>query len=191
MRFKRDWMWLFVMAAIVLLTGANGQSCCKPPVTGIPRTGSGNDGSAKWAINLATPALQACGPDVEIRMLIGVRVAPNGRLFTNAGAWSVVGWSPSRQEDCQVNVKFDGTTDTTTRANAAPGPGEQKPFPASFADSTDIFAAAVAQGGTGAESTLTMFNHTAYSGHPGQAAWAVNFSNNNYWFDANGTFLGN
>ena len=187
---KRDWVRWFVIGAFVLLSGANGQSCCTPPVTGIPRTNAGSDGSAQWAIGIATPELQACAPDVELRMLIGVRVAMNGRLFTNAGAWGVVGWSPSTQQDCQVDVKYDGTTTTAKRNNAAPGPGVQLPFPNTFADSTTIFANAAAQGATGAESTLTMFNHAAYTGHPGQAAWAVNTSGGNFWFDANGTFLG-
>ncbi len=191
MRFKRDWKWWLFAAMFLLLSGANAQTCCNPPVTGIPRTGNGTDGSAKWAIAIAMPKLQGCAPDVEIRMLIGVRVASNGRLFTNVGSWGIVGWSASRQEDCQVNVSFDGTSTVSTRANAAPGPGVQQPFPAAFADSTDIFAAAVAKGGTGAESTLTMFNHAVYGGRAGQAAWAVNFSNSNYWFDASGNFLGN
>lgn len=191
MRLERDWKWWFFAAMFLLLSGANAQTCCNPPVTGIPRTGGGTDGSAQWALAIAQPKLQGCAPDIELRMVIGVRVASNGRLFTNVGSWGIVGYSPSLQQDCQVNVSFDGTSTVQTRANAAPGPGVVKPLPPTFADSTVIFAAAVARGGAGAESTLTMLNHVEYTGHPGKSAWAVNFSNANYWFDASGNFLGN
>ena len=184
--------WLAVLALLAGL-GANGQSCCTPPVTGIPRTNAGNDGSSQWAIAIAQPALAACASDTQLRGILGARIAMNGRLFSNAGVWSIVGWSPSTQKTCQVNVNFDGTTSTSQRADSNPGPGIQKPMP-NGVDSIAIFAGVSARAPGAAEATLALFNQSSYAARPNQAVWGINIDNSstpNQWYAADGTFLGN
>jgi hypothetical protein len=162
---------------------------CPNPVPAVPRPPGADDGSAKWAIAQAHNALAACAADIEVRAILGARVAMNGRLFTNVGTWSVVGWSPSQQQTCQVNVSFDGTTSTTQRAEAAPGPGVQRPMPLGE-NSTAIFADMATREVSASEATLVLFNESTFPGHPGEAVWAIN-ANHNYWYSSAGAFLGN
>jgi hypothetical protein len=174
------------LAMILLVLVVTG---CPNPVPAVPRPPGGDDGSARWAVAQAHPALMSCAADVEVRAILGARISMNGRLFTNVGTWSVVGWSPSQQQTCQVNVSFDGSTSTTTRAQAAPGPGIQRPMPLGE-NSTAIFADMSTRETSAQEATLVLFNESTFPGHPGQAVWAINASHN-YWYSAAGAFLGN
>src|SRR5215510_13059639 len=110
-------LWLFAL----LVCGA-----CKKLE---PRPGDEHDGSARWAMELAQPSMARWSADAEVREMLGASVGLDGRLAANGGAWSVVAYSPSRGETLQALVQYDSKVSTTTRAEAAPGPGVVQPQP--------------------------------------------------------------
>jgi len=96
----------------------------------------------------------------------------DGRIPANTGSWSFVAWSPTHST-IQVTVDANGAASTTTRTEAAPGPGIQVPLPASWADSIQVFAATNGHRDPGASiANLVVLNLASYSQAPHKAVWA-------------------
>ncbi len=167
----------------ILLLGSN----CNQPAP-ITRPGSPYDGSAFWARDIAQPLITNFAGDAQLYNVMGAQVMVDGRLPTNLGNWSMVAWSPSRQEEFQVIVKNDGTTSTSTRQQAtAPGANNQ-PVPAGWVNSTVIFNATNGHRDAGASmATLAVFNIATYS----RAIWGMNFNaGQNQYVNWDGTYIG-
>jgi hypothetical protein len=161
-----------------------------PPTTITPRP-PGSDGGARWAFGIAQPKISAIAGDAQLRTIIGASVNLDGRLPANTGSWSFVAWSPTHST-IQVTVNFDGTTSTTQRTEAAPGPGIQVPMPTSWADSIQVFAATNGKRGPGSTfANLVVLNIASYSQAPGKATWGINFNAPpNQLVALNGTYIG-
>lgn len=160
--------------ALALAVFAPGLGCPLPGPTPLPRP-PGTDGSARWAYGIAQSELAAFAPDLELRTIAGITVNLDGRLPSNTGSWGFVAWSPSRST-IQVNVRFDGTTSSAQRTEAAPGPGIQRPLPASWADSIQVFAATNGRRDPTARiANLVVLNMASYPQAPHQAVWGINF----------------
>jgi len=172
-----------LILSFILLLGSN---CNQPaPVT---RPGSAYDGSAYWARDLAQPLITGFAGDAQIYNIMGAQVMADGRLPANLGNWSIVAWSPSRQEEFQVIVRNDATTSTSTRAQAsAPGANNQ-PVPNGWANSTVVYNATIGHRDPGATlSTLVVFNIATYT----RPLWAINFNaGQNQYVNWDGTYIG-
>jgi hypothetical protein len=166
----------------ILLIG----SSCKP--TPQPRPGDPFDGSAHWARDKALPLIASFAGDAQIYNVMGAQVMLDGRLPANLGTWSIVAWSPSRQEEFQVVVKNDGTTSTSTRAQASAPGANQQPAPGGWVNSTDVFNATTGHRDPGATlSTLAVFNITTQP----RAVWGINFNAGvNQYVNWDGTYIG-
>jgi hypothetical protein len=168
--------------AIVLMSGA-----CAPPH---PRPGNAFDGSVHWARDIAQPLISGFAADAQIYSVMGAQVYRDGRLPTNAGSWGIVAWSPSRQVEFQVNVRFDGTTTTSTRTQTTPPGANGQPLPPGWVNSTAVFDATASHRDPSATlATLAMFNITTYSG----PHWGLNFNAGtqpNHYVNFDGTYLG-
>jgi hypothetical protein len=140
----------------------------------MPR-GPSAGGSARWAFGRAQPVIAAFAPDAELRTILGYTVSLDGRLPANTGAWSFVAWSPTRST-IQVTVSYDGTTSSSERTEAAPGPGVQRPLPAGWADSPVVFAATSGRRNPAAQiANLVVLNVASYPEAPNRAVWGINF----------------
>ncbi len=163
-----------------------GSNCNQPaPVT---RPGSPYDGSAFWARDIAQPLITNFANDAQLHNIMGAQVIVDGRLPANLGNWSIVAWSPSRQEEFQVIVRNDGTTSTSTRQQtSAPGANNQ-PIPAGWVNSTVIFNATTGHRDPGATmATLAVFNIATYT----RPAWGLNFNAGvNQYVNWDGTYIG-
>lgn len=160
-----------------------------PPTPNIPRP-PGTDGGAKWAFAIAQPVIHGIAADAELRTVIGAAVNLDGRIPSNGGSWSFTAWSPTRST-IQVTVNASGTTSTTQRTEAAPGPGIEVPLPA-WADSIQVFAATSGHRDAGASiAQLVVLNLASYSRAPGKATWGINFNAGaNQLVAADGTYIG-
>jgi hypothetical protein len=155
---------LLVLGLVVVLGAACPKGQVRPP---------GNDGSARWAADIAQPKITAFASDAQIRTIAGARIAPDGRVFANTGSWAITAFSPSRQEKLEVIVSADGTTSEST--SAATGAGIQAPLPANWINSTDVFTRVRTLVPAFDEATLVTFNLTDFGGEfAGKATWAVN-----------------
>lgn len=174
---------VFGLAMVVATAGC-------PPTVAQPRP-PGTDGSARWAWAIAQPVITGIAADAQLRTVIGAAVQVDGRLPANTGNWSFVAWSPTHST-IQVTVSAAGTTSTTQRNDAAPGPGIQVPLPATWADSTQVFAATNGKRDPGASSaTLVVLNIASYSQAPGQAVWGIAFNvSPNQLVKFDGTYIG-
>jgi len=167
------------LIALTLVAAASAGGNCPAAVH---RGGAAYDGSARWAWDKAQPVAAQNAADAELRQILATLVQTDGRLPANEGSWSFVCWSPSQQKTIQVTIAADGSPSTSIRAEAAPGPGIQRPLPAAWANSTDVFQAIVNAGVSLANATgaqLAVLNVASYSGVPNQAAWAINFQGSN------------
>ena len=175
------------LVALALAVAAVTTGC--PPNPNIPRP-PGTDGGAKWAFAIAEPVIHGFAADAELRTIIGAAVNLDGRLPSNGGSWSFTAWSPTRST-IQVTVAANGTTSTTQRNEAAPGPGIQVPLPA-WVDSIAVFAATNGHRDAGASiAQLVVLNLASYSKAPGKATWGMNFNaGQNQLVAANGTYIG-
>jgi hypothetical protein len=168
---------------LFLLSGCT----CNPPVP-VTRPGNAYDGSAFWARDIAQPLIANFAADAQIYNVMGTQVMVDGRLPANVGNWSIVAWSPSRQEEFQVIVKNDGSTSTSTRAQpSAPGANNQ-PVPAGWVNSTVVFNATIGHRDAGAsQATLAVFNLATYS----RAVWGLNLNaGQNQYVNWDGTYIG-
>lgn len=174
---------LFALALALVGTMAG----CPTPT---PRP-SGSDGSARWAFGIAQPEITAFAADAEVRTITGAVVNLDGRLPANTGSWSFVAWSPTRST-IQVTVAANGTTSTSLRADAAPGPGIQRPLPLTWADSLQVFAATTGKRNASASiANLVVLNVASYSQAPNAAVWGINFdAPPNQLVAVNGTYIG-
>lgn len=174
-----------IISAFALFFGGT----CTPPAPQ-PRPGSAFEGSAYWARDLAQPLIANFASDAQVYSIIGVQVYRDGRLPANAGSWGLVAWSPSQQKEFQVNVRFTGTTTTTTRAQTNPPGANDQPLPANWVNSTTIFNATASHRDPGATlATLVSFNIATYSG----PHWGINFNAGaepNHYVNYEGTYLG-
>jgi hypothetical protein len=167
-----------------------GASAGCPPTTITPRP-TGTDGSARWAFAIAQPRIAAFAGDAELRTIIGATVRLDGRIPANTGTWSFVAWSPTHST-IQVTVDANGVASTTTRTEAAPGPGIQVPLPASWADSIQVFAATNGHRDPGASiANLVVLNLASYSQAPHKATWGINFNaGQNQLVAVDGSYIG-
>lgn len=172
--------------AFALALVATTAGCPKPT----PRP-SGTDGSARWAFAIAQPKIAAFAADAEVRQILGATVNLDGRLPSNTGSWSFVAWSPTHST-IQVTVSADGTTSTTQRTDAAPGPGIQRPLPGNWADSLQVFAATNGRRNASASiANLVVLNVASYPQAPNAAVWGINFdASPNQLVAVNGTYIG-
>lgn len=172
--------------AVVAMTSG----CPMPAPTPIPRP-PGTDGSARWAFAIARPEIAAFAADAELRTIAGFTVSLDGRLPANTGSWSYVAWSPSKST-IQVTVRFDGTTSSSQRTEAPPGPGVQRPLPTNWADSIQVFGATVGKRAPAARiANLVVLNVASYAQAPNRAVWGISFDvppNQLVTFD--GTYIG-
>ncbi|HEX8109363.1 MAG TPA: hypothetical protein VF516_16645 [Kofleriaceae bacterium] len=161
-----------------------------PPSPNIPRP-PGTDGGARWAFAIAEPVIHGIAPDAELREILGAVVNLDGRIPSNGGDWSFVAWSPTRST-IQVTVSFHGTTSTSQRTDAPPGPGIQVPLPANWADSIAVFAATSGKRDPGATiANLVVLNVASYTEAPGKATWGINFNaGQNQLITATGSYIG-
>jgi hypothetical protein len=162
---RRRLAWgLFVVSAIFW-----GAAC--PP--GQVRPGPTRDGSARWAVDLAQPRITAFAPDAQVRTIVGARIASDGRVFANVGSWSVAAYSESRHEKLEVIVSANGALSESV--SAATDVGVQVPLPASWINSTDVFARVRALVPAFEEAALVTFNLTDFGAELAhKATWAVN-----------------
>jgi hypothetical protein len=163
-------------------------------IAGCPRPTprpAGNDGTARWAFGIAQPLITAFAADAQVRTILGASVHIDGRLPANTGSWSFVAWSPTRST-FQVTVSANGTTSTTQRNDAAPGPGIQRPLPLNWADSSAVFAATNGKRNAAASiANLVVLNVASYPEAPNQAVWGINFdAPPNQLVSVNGTYIG-
>jgi hypothetical protein len=161
-----------------------------PPTPNIPRP-PGTDGGARWAFGIAQPVIHGVAADAELRTVLGAVVNLDGRIPSNGGDWSFVAWSPTHST-IQVTVNANGTTSTSQRTEAAPGPGIQVPLPASWADSIAVFAATNGKRDPGATiANLVVLNVASYTQAPGKATWGINFNAGpNQLVAADGSYIG-
>ena len=176
---------LGISALAVVVAGA--MAGCPMPTPRPP----GTDGTSRWAFGIAQPVITAFAADAQVRTILGNTVNLDGRLPSNTGSWSFVAWSPTRST-IQVTVSANGTTTTSQRTDAAPGPGIQQPLTASWADSPQVFAATNGKRDPGAHvANLIVLNIASYSQAPGRAVWGINFdAGPNQLVAADGTYIG-
>jgi hypothetical protein len=162
---------------------------CTPP-TPQPRPGNAFEGSAHWARDLAQPHITSFASDAQLYSIFGVQIYRDGRLPANAGSWGLVAWSPSQQKELQVNVRYTGTTTTTTRPQTNPPGANDQPIPSGWVNSTTIFNATSSHRDPSATlATLVSFNIATYSG----PHWGMNFNAGaepNHYVNYDGTYLG-
>lgn len=174
-----------VIAVVAFL--ALGASC-PPPV---PRPVGDTTGGARWAFAIAQPSITAFAADAELRTILGGPVGVDGRLPSNVGSWSFVAWSPTHST-IQVNVSFNGVASSSTRTEAAPGPGVQRPIPSDWADSIAVFTATDGKRlATATVANLVALNAASYAQAPNKATWAINFNAGpNLLVSAEGAYIG-
>jgi hypothetical protein len=155
---------LFVVAAVL-----SGLGC--PP--GNLRPGSTRDGSARWAVDLAQPRITAFAADAQLRTIVGARIAPDGRVFASVGSWSVTAYSPSRHQKIEVQIAASGSVSDSTSPST--GEGIQVPLPASWLNSTEVFARVRNLVPAFDEATLVTFNLTDFGAELAhKATWGIN-----------------
>jgi len=178
---------LLLLASLPLTMAA---SCPTPTPT--ERPGSDFDGSAHWALALAQPDITSFAGDARPYTVLGSMIYRDGRLSADTGTWSIVAWSPSRQEVLQVNVQHDGSTSTTTRAQASAPSHNGQPIPAGWANSTVIFDAVAPHLASGTNhAVLAVLNTTSYPPAPTETVWGINFNvGPNQLVRVDGTYLG-
>jgi len=178
----------FETLVLGLLVVAATAGC--PPTVVTPRP-PGTDGSARWAFAIAQPVIAGIAGDAQLRSIIGASVSLDGRLPANTGNWSFVAWSPTHST-IQVTVSANGTSSTSQRNDAAPGPGIEVPLAANWADSIQVFAATNGHRDAGASSaTLVVLNMASYSQAPGKAVWGIAFNAGaNQLIAVNGAYIG-
>lgn len=177
--------WGLIISIFIFFVGGT----CTPPAPQ-PRPGNAFEGSAHWARDLAQPLIANFSADAQLYNIIGVQVFHDGRLPANAGSWGLIAWSPSQQKEFQVNVRHNGTTTTTTRAQTNPPGANSQPLPQGWANSTTIFNAAASHRDPAATlATLVSFNITTYDG----PHWGINFNAGtepNHYVNWEETYLG-
>jgi hypothetical protein len=157
------------LGLLVVSAALSGLAC--PP--GQQRPGSEFEGSARWAVDLAQLQIDTFAADSELRAIAGARVDSDGRLFANAGSWSLTAFSASRQQKLVVDVSANGTM--TSAVSAATSAGIQAPLPAGWINSTDVLELARGLVPAFGEAPLVTFNLTDFGGDvAGKATWAVN-----------------
>lgn len=183
------WQKFFVKLSAVLVGVLLIGGTCTPPAPQ-QRPGNAYDGSAYWARDIAQPLISGFASDAQIYTISGVQVFKDGRLPANQGSWGIVAWSPSQQKEFQVNVRHNGTTSTSTRAQANAPSANNLPLPAGWVNSTDIFNATASHRDPGATvATLAVFNIATYDG----PHWGLNFNTGtepNHYVNFDGTYLG-
>lgn len=182
----RKMMRFLLLATPFLIISMSG-NCSEPAQQ---RPGGDYEGSAHWARDIAQPLFTNFASDAELHTILGVQVWADGRLPSNKGSWGLVSWSASRQEEFQVNVKYNGSTTTATRANASPPSANDQSIPNGWVNSTVIFDATEPHRDSGATlTTLVAFNISTYSG----PYWGLNFNAGqepNHYINWDGTYLG-
>jgi hypothetical protein len=162
------------------------------PASPTTRGGPSFDGSARWALGFAQPQITGFAADAQLYQILGSLIMKDGRLPTNQGNWSFVTWSPSQQKVFQVTVDNNGAVTTSTRAETSPPTVSGSPLPGTWANSTDVFAAAAPHLDPGVfQATLAVLNVASYSGVPNQAVWGINFNTGpNQLVKWDGTYVG-
>jgi len=175
-------MTMGLVASLVLL-----QAGCS---SSVQRPGNSFDGSAFWARDIAQPLITAFAADAQIFNISGTQVFSDGRLPRNVGVWSINAWSPSRQEEFQVKVKYDGTTSTITRSQTTGPSSNGQPLPSGWVNSTTVFDATASHRDPGATvAAMALFNNVNFSG----PHWGLNFNTGtepNHYVNFDGTYLG-
>lgn len=157
----------FIIAGILF----SGRRC--NDIQPVVRSGSAYQGSAYWARDLALPLINGFAPDAQIYCVLGAEVYKDGRLPENMGSWSIVSWSPSRQEEFQVTVKYNGSTRTSTTTQTTAPSSTGQPIPGGWVNSTVIFNATTPFRDPRATlSTLVVFNFTI---NADPFTWGLNF----------------
>jgi hypothetical protein len=176
---------LLLLASLPLTMAAR----CQTPTQ---RPGSDFEGSAHWALAQAQPHISSFAADARLYTVLGSMVYRDGRLPPDTGTWSFVAWSPTRQEELQVNVQHDGGTSTTTRSQASPPSHNDQPIPASWANSTVVFAAVAPHLESGTNhAVLVVLNTTSYPQAPNDTVWGINFDRGpNQLVRVDGSYLG-
>lgn len=158
------------MLLMVVLT----VSSCRPLEA---RPGPEFDGSAQWAFDLAQPHIANFASDAHLYVIAGARVQTDGRLPANVGSWSFIVWSSSLQQKMQVTVNHAGTVETETEDRGEP-PGRGQPMPVNWLNSPAIFQAAWPHVNDAPKEVLiVLVNWSDYPEAPGQAVWALSYSN--------------
>jgi hypothetical protein len=176
----------------LLLSAALLSTLTSCKTTPQPRSGSSFDGSAQWAWAVAQPMVTAFATDAQIYNILGAVIFPDGRLPANTGDWSFVTWSPTKHQQFQVTVNFDGTaTSSTTNVASAPGVGGTA-IPAGWANSIVVFQATVGHRASAVTiANLAVLNVASYPTQPGPNVWAINFDvPPNQLVRWDGTYLG-
>jgi hypothetical protein len=176
----------FGIAGLALVVVGAMAGCPMPT----PRP-AGSDGTSRWAFGIAQPVIAAFAADAQVRTILGNTVGLDGRLPSNTGAWSFVAWSPTRST-IQVTVNANGTTSSSQRTDAAPGPGIQVPLTAAWADSPQVLAATSGKRAAGATvANLIVLNVASYASAPNTAVWGINFdAGPNQLVAATGGYIG-
>lgn len=175
---------------LVALLTLGQVTCCSLPQPGA-RPGPVYNGSAHWARDIAQPLINGFASDAKLYTVLGALVYSDGRLPANVGTWSFVAWSPSRQEEFQVTVSYDGSTSTGTRAQTSAPSSNGQPIPAGWANSTVIFDATTPSRDPSATvANLAVFN-IATQKYP--YIWGINFDKgtpSNHYVNWDDTYLG-
>jgi len=178
-------LWLSLGCMVTVLAGG---TCTPPPPQ--QRPGNAFEGSAFWARDIAQPLITNFAADAQIYHIMGVQIFRDGRLPANQGSWGLVAWSPSQQKEFQVNVRHDGSTSTSTRAQTSVPGANGQPLPAGWVNSTDIFNATAPHRDPAATlATLAAFNIATYS----QPMWGINFNAGaqpTHYVKFDGTYIG-
>ena len=184
--FSNVYTW---MLAVILIGMMLSSASCPRPT---PRTGSSFNGSAKWALNIAQPLINGFAPDAQVYSILGANIYKDGRLPPDTGDWSFVAWSPSRNQEFQVTVLYNGSTNSSTRSRTSAPGVTGLPIPAGWVNSTVIFNATAPHRNSGAQyANLVVFNFTNFPTAPGQAVWGINFNvGPNLLVRWDGTYLG-
>ena len=134
----RFFPFMFVVFAISFMS-CNGEKAEQRP-------GSSWDGSAKWAAQLAGPAINEIATDAKLYTILGLRIYKDGRLPKNLGEWSITAWSATLNKEISVSIDHEGIL-TVSTTNSTNPPVNRDPLPddwitsSAWCNSTDAFEA--------------------------------------------------
>ncbi len=164
-----DHVWAILCIVIALVA-------CNNATDHTRRSGSGSDGSAHWALNIAQPLISSFSQDAQLYVVTGAVVQTDGRLFADAGSWSFMTWSATLQKTHTVTVNHDASTTTKTK-DAPTAPGRGQPIPTGWMNSQAIFQVAKPHvNAAPRQVTMTLLNWDDYPEAPGQAVWGLVYS---------------
>jgi len=148
---------LYFLCATISFLSCNGHEAEQRP-------GSSWDGSAKWAAQLADPAIREIAADAKLYTILGLRIYKDGRLPKNLGDWSITAWSESQEKEISVSIDHEGNLATRIKNSTSP-PVNRDPLPDdwitnnSWCNSTDAFEAIPSFPSDLNEASEVSFNH--------------------------------